>query len=63
MSDEQRKDEETEVEGHLSIPPKFHANEEPGDEVEGHLSIPPKFHANDESSEDDEVEGHLKKFH
>jgi len=58
MSDEQRKDEETEVEGHLSsIPPKYHANDEPGDEVEGHLSsIPPKYHANDEP--DDEVEGH-----
>ena len=58
MSEEQRKDEETEVEGHGSIPPKFHAEDET-DEVEGHGSIPPKFHANDDP--DDEVEGHLKK--
>ena len=45
MSEEQRKDEETEFEGHLSNPPKFGANDEPGDEaeVEGHLSNPPKF--------------------
>jgi hypothetical protein len=55
MSEEQRRDEETEVEGH-SIPPKFHADDEP--EVEGH-SIPPKFHANED---EDEVEGHLKKY-
>ena len=63
MSEEQRKDEEIEVEGHGSIPPKFHASDEPGDEaeVEGHGSIPPKFHANDEPG-DDEVEGHLKKY-
>ncbi len=58
---EERKDEETEVEGHSSIPPKYGANDEPGDEVEGHSSIPPKYGANDEPSEDDEVEGHLKK--
>jgi hypothetical protein len=57
MSDEQRKDEEAEVEGHHQAhPPKFNANDEPEDEVEGHLK---KFHANDE---DDEVEGHLKKW-
>jgi len=36
MSEEQRKDEETEVEGH-SFPPKYSANDEPEDEVEGHV--------------------------
>ena len=36
MSEEQRKDEETEVEGH-SFPPKYGANDEPEDEVEGHV--------------------------
>ena len=36
MSEEQRKDEETEVEGHGAFPPKYGANDEPGDEVEGH---------------------------
>ena len=36
MSEEQRKDEETEVEGHGVVPLKG-ANEEPGDEVEGHF--------------------------
>jgi hypothetical protein len=55
MSEEQRKDEETEVEGH-SFPPKYGANDEPGDEVEGH-SFPPKYGANDEP--EDEVEGHV----
>jgi hypothetical protein len=55
MSEEQRKDEETEVEGH-SFPPKYSANDEPGDEVEGH-SFPPKYSANDEP--EDEVEGHV----
>ena len=52
MSDEQRKDEETEVEGHWR---RHGANEEPGDEVEGHLV--PKNLANEEP--DDEVEGHV----
>jgi hypothetical protein len=37
MSEEQRKDEETEVEGHGTFPPKYHANDEPEDEVEGHV--------------------------
>ena len=37
MSDEQRRDEETEVEGHGNIPPKYGANDEPEDEVEGHV--------------------------
>ena len=37
MSDEQRKDEEIEVEGHGSIPPRYGANDEPEDEVEGHV--------------------------
>ena len=34
MSDEQRKDEETEVEGHAY--PRVGLNDEPADEVEGH---------------------------
>ena len=55
MSEEQRKDEETEVEGH-AYPPKYGANDEPGDEVEGH-AYPPKYGANDEP--EDEVEGHV----
>jgi hypothetical protein len=57
MSEEQRKDEETEVEGHGTFPPKYHANDEPEDEVEGHGTFPPKYHANDEP--EDEVEGHV----
>ena len=57
MSEEQRKDEETEVEGHAAYPPKFHGNDEPQDEVEGHAAYPPKFHGNDEP--EDEVEGHV----
>ena len=38
MSDEQRKDEDAEVEGHGAYPPKYGANDEPSqdDEVEGH---------------------------
>ena len=56
MSEEQRKDEETEVEGHGAHPPKYGANDEPGDEVEGHGH---KAGANDEASDDDEVEGHV----
>jgi hypothetical protein len=59
MSDEQRRDEETEVEGHGNIPPKYGANDEPGDEVEGHGNIPPKYGANDEPG--DEVEGHVRR--
>jgi hypothetical protein len=35
MSEEQRKDEETEVEGHGHFPPTKGANDEPDDEVEG----------------------------
>jgi hypothetical protein len=58
MSDEQR-NEETEVEGHGAFPPKYGANDEPGDEVEGHGAFPPKYGANDEPREDDEVEGHV----
>ncbi len=49
MSEEQRKDEETEVEGHGAFPPTE-------DEVEGHGAFPPKYGANDEP--EDEVEGH-----
>ncbi len=41
MSDEQRKDEETEVEGHGAHPPKYGANDEPDEdgetEVEAHV--------------------------
>ena len=55
MSDEQRRDEEAEVEGHVH-PPKYSANDEPGDEVEGHAH-PPKYSANEEPG--DEVEGHV----
>lgn len=56
MSDEQRRNEEAEVEGHLK---KFHASDEPQDEVEAHLK---KFHANDEQGDDDDFEGHLLKY-
>jgi hypothetical protein len=56
MSDEQY-NEETEVEGHSAFPPKYGANDEPGDEVEAHSTFPPKYGANDEP--DDEVEGHV----
>ena len=61
MSDELRKVEETEVEGHgVAFPPKYGANDEPGDEVEAHgVAFPPKYGANDEP--DDEVEGHVYK--
>jgi hypothetical protein len=34
MSDEQRKDEETEVEGHSAFPPKYGANDEAGEDDE-----------------------------
>jgi len=54
MSDEQRK-EETEVEAHGAYPPKYGANDEPGDEVEGHGR---RVGANDEPTKDEEVEGH-----
>jgi hypothetical protein len=57
MSEEQRKDEETEVEGHTAWPPKYGATDEPEDEVEGHTAFPPKYGANDEP--EDEVEGHV----
>jgi len=53
MSEEQRRDEETEVEGHV-IPTKG-LNEEPSDEVEGHIF--PTKGLNEEPS--DEVEGHF----
>ena len=52
MSEEQRKDEETEVEGHAAYPPKFHGNDEPQDEVEGHAVDPPKYHGNYEPEEE-----------
>ena len=61
MSDEQRKDEGAEVEGHGAFPPKYGANDEPSDEVEAHGAFPPKYGANDEPSQDDEVEGHHHK--
>ena len=62
MSDEQRKDEETEVEGHGAFPPKYGANDEPGDEVEAHGAFPPKYGANDEPAEEDEsdFEAHVR---
>ena len=58
MSDEQRKDDETEVEGHGAFPPKYGANDEPSDEVEGHVT---RHGASDEQGEEDEVEveGHV----
>jgi hypothetical protein len=34
MSDEQRKDEETEVEGHAAHPPRYGANDEPAEDEE-----------------------------
>ena len=34
MSDEQRIDDEIEVEGHGSLPPKYGANEEPAEDAE-----------------------------
>lgn len=56
MSDEQRKDDETEVEGH-KYPPKYGADDEATkDEVEGHVR---RRGANDEQGEEDEVEGHV----
>ncbi len=56
MSDEQRKDDETEVEGH-GYPPKYGADDETAkDEVEGHVT---RHGASDEQGEDDEVEGHV----
>ena len=42
MSDEQRKDEETEVEGH-QFPPKYHANDEPGEDDENEFELHVKF--------------------
>jgi hypothetical protein len=57
MSDEQRKDEEGEVEGHVR---SGHMNEEP--EVEGHVR---SGHLNeeprDEAETDDDVEAHVRK--
>jgi|SoimicmetaTmtLMA_FD_contig_71_313087_length_1761_multi_2_in_0_out_0_1 hypothetical protein len=54
MSDEQRKDEETEVEGHVT---RRGANDDTANdgEVEGHVT---RRGANDEQGED-EVEGHM----
>ncbi len=44
MSDEQRTNEETEVEGHSAFPPKYGANIEPAeeadDEFEAHIKYP-----------------------
>jgi hypothetical protein len=54
MSEEQRKDEETEVEGH-KFPPSYSADDET--EVEGH-KFPPSYSADDETDKD-EVEGHV----
>ncbi|HEX4324884.1 MAG TPA: hypothetical protein VHZ77_09680 [Gaiellaceae bacterium] len=55
MSEEQRKDEETEVEGHTT---RYGANDEStDDEVEGHTT---RYGANDEPGDgDNEVEGHV----
>jgi hypothetical protein len=58
MSEELRKDEETEVEGHGHFPPSHNANDEAGDEVEGHGHFPPSHNATDEPSDDD-FEGHV----
>ena len=57
MSEELRKDEETEVEAHINYPPGKGANDEPGDEVEGHINFPPGKGANDEP--EDDFEGHV----
>ena len=57
MSDEQRKGDETEVEGHWHrAGANDDAAKEGDDEVEGHGAFPPKYGANDEP--EDEVEGH-----
>jgi hypothetical protein len=44
MSDEQRRDEETEVDGHQHFPPSKGANDEPADddedEFEAHIKFP-----------------------
>jgi len=44
VSDEQRKDEDTEVEGHGAYPPKYGANDEPAEEdesdFEAHVRYP-----------------------
>ena len=41
MSDEQRKDEEAEVEGHGAFPPKYGANDEDDEnEFEAHIKFP-----------------------
>ena len=57
MSEEQRKDEENEVEGHKGFPPAYGSNDEAEDEVEGHKGFPPAYGSNDEP--EDEVEGHV----
>ena len=55
MSEDLRKDEENEVEGHR-FPPLTGATDEADDEVEGHR-YPPLTGASDEP--EDEVEGHV----
>ena len=44
MSDEQRKDEDAEVEGHGAYPPKYGANDEPAEDdesdFEAHVRYP-----------------------
>jgi hypothetical protein len=44
MSDEQRENEETEVEGHAALPPRYGVNSEPAeadeDEFEAHIKFP-----------------------
>jgi len=44
MTDEQRRDEETEVEGHAAVPPKIGASDEPAEdddtEFEAHIKFP-----------------------
>jgi hypothetical protein len=55
MSEEQRKDEETEVEGHR-FPPSYGADDET--EVEGHR-FPPSYGADETTKDEDEVEGHV----
>ena len=43
MSDQERKDEETEVEGHGAHPPKYGANDEPAEDDEDEFELHIKF--------------------
>ena len=57
MSEEQRKDEETEVEGHAAYPPKSTATTSPTTRSRATPRIRPSSTRNDEP--EDEVEGHV----